>query len=143
MTTTNTMTAAELDGTLTTLRTVLFGQDSQRPAHHADARAILEDDILSAQRGLQMAQLAASDLYDLMYEHAHRDAFASAVIVVGAARRLWLTGAMDLTRVCSAVLVAVARDPAQSARAEVGTEIERRCAEVERMLSAALQGLEL
>lgn len=113
-----------------------FGED--RPAHHADTRAMNDDDIMSATRGLQMGQLHVRDLRDLIHEHAGRDAFASAVIVVAAARRMWLTGHMDLTTMLSWELAAIFRDPALVARQEVIREIDRRTAEVDAAMRHAI-----
>ncbi len=115
-----------------TFTNVVFG--TTRPAHHADTRPILEDDIAAAIRGLQMARLPAADLTDLCHEHAHRDAFASAVIVVGAARRLAILEALDLTAMCSSVLAAIHRDPSLVTRLAVDAEIDRRIAFMDEML---------
>lgn len=122
------------------LTAIMFGGMHLRPAHHADTRQMNDDDIMSATRGLQMTKLGASDLHDLLHEHAHRDLFASAVIAVAAARRLWLTGEMDLTKVCSIVLVAIHRDPALVARTMADAEIDRRIGLVDNWL---VQGGEL
>lgn len=115
---------------------VMFG--TVRPAHHADTRPLEDSDIEAAIRGLNMARLQPGDLVDLMNEHAHRDAFGSAVIVVGAARRLDLAEALDITAVCSAVLVAIHRDPALVMRMKVDAEIDRRIALVDEMMRNAI-----
>ena len=128
------------DAVYASMTSIVFGAPHRRPAHHADTRQMNDDDIMSATRGLQMTKLQASDLHDLLHEHAHRDLFASAVIAVAAARRLWLTGEMDLTKVCSIVLVAIHRDPALVARMEADKEIDRRIGLVDNRL---VQGGEL
>lgn len=91
-----------------------------------DFRPIVEDDIQSAIRGLDMTRRTPDALIELVREHAKVPMFASAVIVVGAHRRLCLTGSYDWSRWTDAELAVIELDPSQLTRSEVAAERTRR-----------------
>jgi len=81
--------------------------------HTADCRAITDDDVMSATRGLQMTRLRTYQLEELVHVHAKIDLFASAVIVAAAASRLMLTGAFDDEQFSTEELWAMKRAPSE------------------------------
>lgn len=91
----------------------------------ATARAIGEEDISAAVRGLRLAGMSTSALIATIQTHAAIDMFASAVIVVGAWRRYNLVSD-NLDPFTIAELEAIGRDPALLTRSKVETELFRR-----------------
>lgn len=94
--------------------------------HTADCRPMTDDDIMGAIRGLQMTTKSPAWLRAKIADHARINMFASAVIVVAAARRLWLTGHMDLTKMTALELAAIWRDPALVTKCMVDAEMRDR-----------------
>ena len=93
----------------------------------ADFRAIDEDDIASATRGLMLADRTGDKLIWTIKTHAKVDLFASAVIVVAAARMLdQRTVPIDFGAFTVNELNAIRRDPALVMRCNVDAELSRR-----------------
>lgn len=94
--------------------------------HTATCRPVAEDDIKPCVRGLQMHATSSPGLVELIQAHARLDLFASAVIVVAAARVLFERGTLDWDDFSMPELLMIGLDPDERMQRAVQTQLADR-----------------